>query len=148
MDKRRWARRAGQALICIILCVLLPCLVTWWWQGQIQLPKGEPFTSGKYVRLEDGETVEDLEEYLVRLLPGQMDASFPEEALKAQAVLLRTWCLRKLDGRNYISEEMCIRDRDLSSVASFLASISGNFGSMIFASGNWCPLTSAELRCV
>lgn len=105
MDKRRWARRAGQALICIILCVLLPCLVTWWWQGQIQLPKGEPFTSGKYVRLEDGETVEDLEEYLVRLLPGQMDASFPEEALKAQAVLLRTWCLRKLDGRNYISEE-------------------------------------------
>lgn len=105
MRERKMSFYMGQAAAILALCLLAPCLITWWWQGRIRLPEEEPISSGKYVRLEGREETEDLEEYLVRLLPAVMDADAPSEALKAQAVLLRTWCYRELDGRSYIEEK-------------------------------------------
>lgn len=39
-----------------------------------------------------------LEEYVACVIPGEMPAYYPEEALKAQAVCARTYALRHLDG--------------------------------------------------
>lgn len=41
----------------------------------------------------------DLEEYTANVVPGEMPAYYPEEALKAQAVCARTYALHHLDGR-------------------------------------------------
>ena len=70
--------------------------------GNAVLP---PFESGKLdgermLRVLDGESVMELDlgTYLTGVVRGEMPASFPEEALKAQAVAARTYTLYKLAG--------------------------------------------------
>lgn len=58
--------------------------------------------------LVDGETVEmPLEEYLVGVLLGEMPAEFEPEALKAQAVVARTYALRRLEHPKHPDATVC-----------------------------------------
>ena len=49
---------------------------------------------------DSGWAVKDLEEYLVGVVLAEMPASFEEEALKAQAVVARTYGVRALEGKS------------------------------------------------
>ena len=58
--------------------------------------------------LQDGQTVPlDLYEYLTGVLLAEMPASFPEEALKAQAVASRTYALRSYRHRRHDAAALC-----------------------------------------
>ena len=62
--------------------------------------------------LADGSTVEkEMDEYLLGVLAGEMPASFPEEALKAQAVASRSYAVHALStgkhGENTLCAQSC-----------------------------------------
>lgn len=59
-------------------------------QGPEFTAPAETWDSGQQVELTDGET-ENLESYLTGVLLGEIPASFPDEALRAQAVAARTY---------------------------------------------------------
>lgn len=76
----------------IVAVILLPLLITLLWGG---FSKEEVKEAKKLVRIEDVFSPE-LEEYIVGVVSAEMPASFPEEALKAQAVAARTYQVRKM----------------------------------------------------
>ncbi|MDD3394430.1 MAG: stage II sporulation protein D [Anaerotignum sp.] len=76
----------------ILAVVLIPLLITMLWGG---FAKEEVKEAKKLVRIEDVFSPE-LEEYIVGVVSAEMPASFPEEALKAQAVAARTYQVRKM----------------------------------------------------
>lgn len=76
----------------ILAVILLPLLITLLWGG---FSKEEVKEAKKLVRIEDVFSPE-LEEYIVGVVSAEMPASFPEEALKAQAVAARTYQVRKM----------------------------------------------------
>ena len=58
--------------------------------------------------LADGSTVEkEMDEYLLGVLAGEMPASFPEEALKAQAVASRSYAAHALSTRKHGENTLC-----------------------------------------
>ena len=63
----------------------------------------------KPIRLLAGEEVLELslEDYLVGVLAAEMPASFPEEALKAQAVAARSYALRQLGSGKHAEADLC-----------------------------------------
>ena len=66
--------------------------------------------SGRLLRVLDGETVleMDLGTYLLGVLRAEMPASFPEEALKAQAVAARTYtCYQLQTGSRHETADIC-----------------------------------------
>ena len=86
---------------------LLPGLLLWFGTAllDIQQAKSQPepvqtqpqaASPGREILVRTGETVENrqLEEYLVGVVLGEMPASFEVEALKAQAVVARTYTMR------------------------------------------------------
>ena len=76
----------------ILAVILLPLLITLLWGG---FSKEEVKEAKKLVRIEDVFSPE-LEDYIVGVVSAEMPASFPEEALKAQAVAARTYQVRKM----------------------------------------------------
>ena len=63
-----------------------------------------------WIHVQNGEAIEqmDLESYLVRVVLGEMPASFELEALKAQAVVARTYTLRRLEtGTKHRNADVC-----------------------------------------
>lgn len=80
----------------ILAVIVLPLLITLLWGG---FSKEEEVKEAKetkeLVRIEDVFSPE-LEEYIVGVVSAEMPASFPEEALKAQAVAARTYQVRKM----------------------------------------------------
>ncbi len=86
------------------ISVLLPYVVTLMWADQPVTQSIEEFYSGKYITLESGE-VQDVEEYLVGVVAGQIPVSYGLEALKAQAVLARTAIYRCLDEQGRAAEQ-------------------------------------------
>lgn len=71
---------------------------------------GEPPTIRVYLHKEDRVAVMSAEDYLLGVLGGEMPASFPLEALKAQAVAARTYTLRRMAQFGY---EGCGEDYDI-----------------------------------
>lgn len=62
-------------------------------------------TGGKRIRLDrQGQGYVDVEEYLVGVVARQMPADYEEEALKAQAVIARTYVCRQMEGRTEIAQ--------------------------------------------
>ena len=76
-------------------------LPSWAVEGPYFALEGRPYRGGLVARVEGGRlllvNVLPLEDYLLGVLPAEMPASFPEEALKAQAVLARTFAVRRLN---------------------------------------------------
>ena len=62
------------------------------------------------VVLDDGTTEElELQTYLLRVVLAEMPASFPEEALKAQAVVARTYAARRQDSGKHPEGAVCLQ---------------------------------------
>ena len=91
--------------MAVIMGFLVPGLLLWFGTALLDISKEEhppeptqskPLVSGVEVPVRTGDTVETrlLEEYLVGVVLAEMPASFEVEALKAQAVVARTYTMR------------------------------------------------------
>ena len=91
--------------IAVVMGVLLPGLLIWFGTGllelqqepqlQVQAEPTQPESSCEIlVRTGDSVATQELEEYLVGVVLAEMPASFEMEALKAQAVVARTYTMR------------------------------------------------------
>jgi stage II sporulation protein D len=104
----------------IVLCVLilfLPYIITMSMTGKLLEEEETEAESGYTVILSENgaEKKVDMEEYIVGVLAGEMPVSYEEETLKAQAVAIRTYTLKKFGdnkeakadeiGQSYLSEE-------------------------------------------
>lgn len=98
---------AKKIMLVCIAALLLPYIITLAWTGRVEAKKNAPIlTGGKKVILErnGGESYLDVEEYLPGVVAKQMPADYGREALRAQAVIARTYIYRKLNGRDEIKE--------------------------------------------
>lgn len=93
--------------IAVFMGMVVPFLVLWFGAALLNIQEEEPVESSpeitrqeemraREILIRTGETVEkqDLETYLVGVVLAEMPASFEEEALKAQAVVARTYTMR------------------------------------------------------
>ncbi|MBQ8965791.1 stage II sporulation protein D [Ruminococcus sp.] len=80
-------------VVLVICLALIPCLV---FLGKTE-EQGGGFTVGVYLTKEDRVEEYTLDEYVTGAVLAQMPADFCEEALKAQAVLARTYILRRYE---------------------------------------------------
>lgn len=96
-------------LFCVIL-VLFPYVATLTFagtiRGQREKTMGETdIDSGKRICLDrQRRGYVDVEEYLVGVVAKQMPADYEKEALKAQAVIARTYVYRQMEGQDEIRE--------------------------------------------
>lgn len=115
--RSHWKDAATAVLMAIILPVILLNFGSWLYAGQTVQPQetetqpqaaqsSEPVYIS--VLFSDGVVTMELEEYLVGVVLGEMPASFSIEALKAQAVVARTYTLRCRDlGRKHAAADIC-----------------------------------------
>ncbi len=93
-------RRFFLALLAVLL---LPYVLTLAWSGQFRgVRERESPGSGRRIYLEEGGYV-DAEEFLVGVVARQIPAEYEPEALKAQAVIARTYVFRQMDGAGEVS---------------------------------------------
>ncbi len=93
-------------MICV-MALLLPYIITLAWTGRIEEKKQVPLiTSGKKVILDrkNGESYMDVEEYLPGVVAKQIPAEYGKEALRAQAVIARTFIYQKMNGQDEVKE--------------------------------------------
>lgn len=79
--------------------------------GQMQQAQEVPGIDGAIgirVRTDDGVAEMPLDEYLVGVLLGEMPMDFSEEALKAQAVVCRTYTLRRIGAPKHEDADICM----------------------------------------
>ncbi len=93
-------KKAGKMIAaCMGIAVILLILLSWISNRQ---PDHETADSGKepmvrvWLHEEDKVVKYSLEEAVIHVIAAEMPASFPEEALKAQAVVARTYIMRRL----------------------------------------------------
>ncbi|MGL4393396.1 MAG: SpoIID/LytB domain-containing protein [Fusobacteriaceae bacterium] len=72
----------------------------------------KPYTGNKLLLINEI----NIEEYLMQVVGSEMPGSFPEEALKSQAVAARTYAMRGVLGRRYEKYGFDVDDTDLSQV--------------------------------
>ena len=81
--------------VCMIGLFFLPAL--WIKQYQVERSEEQEVSEIRLLLSETGEVVTmSLEEYIMGVLVGEMPVSFEMEALKAQAVVARTYTLYKM----------------------------------------------------
>lgn len=98
---RRWAKAAG----AILGTLMIPYIVTLFLWDHVDVLSQNEFYSGRTVILKETGKVVDAEEYLVMAVAAQMPASWPEEALKVQAIVARTALYQKMGEEQSVSEE-------------------------------------------
>ena len=94
-----WEEKRALALLllaCLGLCLLVAAFRGWRMAGKEREEPQEDATLLVYLH-DEGRAVEmGLDEYLYGVVGGEMPASFPLEALKAQAVAARTYTARRM----------------------------------------------------
>jgi len=93
-------------MACII-ALLFPYIITLAWTGKIEEKKSFPLEmSGKTIILDrkGASSSMDVEEYLPGVVAKQMPADYGKEALRAQAIIARTYIYGKMNGKNEINE--------------------------------------------
>lgn len=96
-----------KAVMVCILALLFPYIITLAWTGKIEEQKEVPIvTSGKKIILDrkGSESYMDVEEYLPGVVAKQMPADYGKEALRAQAIVARTYIYGKMNGQDEIKE--------------------------------------------
>lgn len=96
-----------KVLTACLLALLLPYIITLAWTGRVEEKKDIPIlTSGKKILLDrkNGETYMDIEEYLPGVVAKQIPADYGREALRAQAIIARTYIYQRLNGQNEVRE--------------------------------------------
>lgn len=92
--------------VCL-MALLIPYIITLAWTGRIEEKTEIPLiTSGKKVILDrkSGETYLDVEEYLPGVVAKQIPADYGGEALRAQAIIARTYIYLKMAGKDEVKE--------------------------------------------
>ena len=91
-----------RSLFCLFMATALPAL------GCSVFPEREAEVPRFTLLLEDGSRVPmEMDEYLLGVLAGEMPASFPEEALKAQAVASRSYAVHTLAQGKHGDNTLC-----------------------------------------
>lgn len=92
-----------KVVLSALLVVLIPCFVSNYYLDNIASEEVLSDYVIKVKQVSKNEIVElNLEDYLVGVLAGEMPVNFEEEALKAQAVVARTYALRRVkEDNNY-----------------------------------------------
>ncbi|WP_394522756.1 SpoIID/LytB domain-containing protein [Lacrimispora sp. JR3] len=94
-------------IMACILALLFPYIITLAWTGKIEEKKDLPIqSSGKTIILDRKGTQSsmDVEEYLPGVVAKQIPADYGKEALRAQAIIARTYIYGKMNGQNEIKE--------------------------------------------
>jgi len=97
----------GFVIICVLFCI--PFIITLY-LGKNQEEEESQFDTGIYIYINEGNDVTaiDLDEYLVGAVAAAMPADYEIEALKAQAVICRTYAL------NIIGERKSVQSSELN----------------------------------
>lgn len=147
MIKRNW-----KFLLTVGLMILIfPVLITFVVSNMNQNDKKEEVRSGKIIEVDNGKysITMEMEDYIPCVLMAQMPIDSPQEVLKAQAVVIRTYILRKMGkeevitsgelGLPYISYEklrdMWFREYRIEhskEIGGMLGNLTGLGGSRIF----------------
>nr|WP_330399408.1 SpoIID/LytB domain-containing protein [Lachnoclostridium edouardi] len=101
-------------LAALLAMFLFPYIVTLAWTGTVEGQERKGLSQGdKKILLDRGEQTVymDMEEYLVGVVAAQMPASYEKEALKAQAIIARTYICGQMDGKDEIQESALDLDR-------------------------------------
>lgn len=96
-----------RAVTACLLALLLPYIITLAWTGRVEVEKPAPMVlSGKRILLDrDGrKSYMDVEEYLPGVVAKQIPADYGREALRAQAIIARTYIYLKMNGQDEIRE--------------------------------------------
>ncbi len=91
-----------QIIGSIAAIFLFPVVVTFLVTGQMGNIKSDAISSGKIIVCDSGKV--DVEEYIIGVLAEQMDITYEMESLKSQAVIIRTYIYKMMQGENKISE--------------------------------------------
>ncbi len=98
---------AKKVIIVCILALLFPYIITLAWTGKIEEQKDMPMAaSGKKIILDRKgvKSYMDVEEYLPGVVAKQMPADYEKEALRAQAIIARTYIYGKMNGKSEVKE--------------------------------------------
>lgn len=90
-----------------LLALLIPYIVTLAWTGSVENNKKEiQAVSGKRILLDRGGNggYIDVEEYLPGVVAGQIPADYGTEALRAQAIIARTYIYKRMGDESEIAE--------------------------------------------
>lgn len=96
-----------KAFLVCLLALLVPFVITLAWTGKIEEKRKMPMAnSGKRVILDrkGGESYLDVEEFLPGVVAKQIPPDYGTEALRAQAIIARTYIYGKLAGQDEIKE--------------------------------------------
>lgn len=93
------------AAMCLA-AILIPYISTLAWTGRVEGNTQRMESAGKSIILDRGSTgtAVDLEEYLIGVTAVQIPADYEPEALKAQAIIARTYLCRQMGGETSIPE--------------------------------------------
>lgn len=89
-------------IFLLFLLITIPYVITIFIDQGEKEEKLEKYESG--YKIVDGEKIIDLEEYLLKILPGQISMDQKENTLKAQTVILRTDVIRRMGKKRKISK--------------------------------------------
>ena len=92
-------RKLLQTAVFLLILVVIPVGTTGLFYRKYAVREKKRLNSGILIQMDrNGKEVElDLEEYLVGLLPNQIDLDYEPETLKAQAVIARTNVRRQME---------------------------------------------------
>ena len=90
-------------LFLIFLLITIPYVITVFLSQQDKNIQFENYDSGYQVI--SGNDKDDLETYLLKILPGQISMDQENEAVKAQAVILRTDIIRRMENKKQIARQ-------------------------------------------
>lgn len=87
----------------LFLLITIPYVITIFLDEKDNNLQFENYDSGYQVI--SGNKKEDLETYILKILPGQISMDQEEEVVKAQAVILRTDIIRRMDNKKQIQKQ-------------------------------------------
>lgn len=103
--KNIFNRKFTGGIVYILAVLFAPCVITGIWQGNIR-SEAVDNSDGRTVILagEQGEEI-PLNDYLAGVVAGQIDASFEMEAIKAQAIITRSFVCQAMGDKKKAGEE-------------------------------------------
>ena len=93
------------AAVCL-LAILIPYITTLAWTGRVEGNTDRGAVSGRTILLdrEGSPAPVDMEEYLIGITALQIPAEYDMEAIKAQAIIARTYLCKQMQGKDRIEE--------------------------------------------
>ena len=103
-------KRVGLAVCVLVAGLLIPYIAAMMAGEEDSIPVSQVAQSGKTVTLQSSGNRVDAEEYLIGLVAAAIPADYEMEAVKAQAVMERTYLYKAMDGKDNIEEEDLSRE--------------------------------------